>query len=112
MDKSDYWIEAVLSALDAVDKLELFTESELKLIAEDIATSADQESMAYGSSVAENPLTNEIKELKEKHKQELHQFEQRDEIFRKYVADRHGPYVSVNDVYTENGSVYYDRKGL
>lgn len=112
MDKLEYWIEAVEFALEDIGKVNILSREDLKIFAQSIVTSADQESMAYGSCVADNPLINEIEKLNEKHKIEMDKMEKRELIFRKNVADRHGPNVSEKDVYIEHGSVYYDYKGL
>lgn len=109
MEKIDYWIESLECIFEDIGRINVFSTEELKTIAESLIISADQESMAFGCSAAPNPLIQEISDLKKKHEVEMNIMEKRDEIFRKNVADRHGPYVNENDVYIENNTVYFDR---
>lgn len=108
----NYWIEAVESALEDVNKLNMFSNDEIKSLAETLQGSSEQESMAFGTEHIPNPLEAEIRNIKSKHKKEIEQYENREFIFRKNVSDRHGPYVDPGDVYINGNDVVYDRKGL
>ena len=108
----DYWIEAVESALEDVNKLDMFSNDEIKSLAETLQGSSEQESMAFGTEHIPNSLETEIRNIKTKHKKEIEQYENREFIFRKNVSDRHGPYVDPRDVYINGNDVVYDHKGL
>ena len=112
MNKVDYWIEALEFALEDVDRTGAFSTDEIRTLAESLEGSAEQQGMAFGYDAIPNPLIAEIEKLKAAHELEIEQLEKRDYIFRKNVADRHGPYVSVNDVHIDGNDVVYDHKGL
>lgn len=105
-----YWIEAVETALEEIDKLHNFTNAEIKDLAENLQISAEQESMAFGRECIPNPLQTEIQNLKAQHKKEIEVHEHREYIYRKNVSDRHGPRVDPNSVYIERNEVLYDIK--
>lgn len=104
----DYWIEAVESALEDVNKLDMFSNDDIKSLAETLQGSSEQESMAFGTEHIPNPLEAEIRNIKSKHKKEIKQYEKRELVYRQNVADRHGPRVGPNQVYIDGNNVMYD----
>lgn len=106
----NYWVEAVHVALDDVGKLTMFSDEDIKKIAQNIQNSSEQQSMAFGWDLILNPLVDGIQKLKVKHECEIAQHERRDRIFRKNVADRN--HVRIEDVYIQDERVVYDRIGL
>jgi len=111
-NRLNYWIEAVECALEDANKLNMFSNDDIKTLAENISISAEQESMAFGTEHIPNPLETEIQNMKSKHKKEIEQYNHREFIFRKNVSDRHGPYVDPGDVYIDGNNIVYDHKGL
>ena len=85
--KLEYWIEAVMSALDEIDEISLFTDQNIKDLAESMLISAEQEGMAFGYDVIPNPLSTEITKIKEENAREIADWENRDRIYRQSIAD-------------------------
>ena len=108
MNKVDYWIEATEFALEDVDRAGVFSDDEIRTLAKSLEGSAEQQSMAFGCDVAPNPLIAEIERLKAIHKKEMEHMEQRDYIFRKNIARRHGGH-NADNVYIDGDDAVYDR---
>ena len=98
--KLDYWTEAVEVALEDIENN--LSAVDIKSIAESMMISADQQSMAFGSDVADNPLKVEVNNLKTqlKHDQDIN--DTQEQIYRQHIADAH--HVDILDVHIE-----YDR---
>ena len=107
-DILNYWIEAVESALEEVEKLDVFSKEDIINMAETLQISSEQESMAFGTEAIPNPLESEIRNIRSRHEKEISEFEKRDLIFRKNIANRHGPRVGPENVHIEGGNVEYD----
>ena len=60
----NYWIEAVESALEEVGKLTLFSKDDIKILAETLQISSEQQSMMFGYENIPNPLESEIQKIK------------------------------------------------
>jgi len=104
-DKLEYWIESVSSSLEEIDKLDLFTPDDIKLMAESMIISAEQGGMAFGYDAIPNPQTTTIEHLKEAY--ELRE-QARDRIERtltQEIADIRK--ISNNGIYVENNRVKY-----
>lgn len=102
----DYWDDALGCALEAVGKFEALTRDERRQVAESLATSAENQSMAFGHDCIPNPKDSEIASLKTQHEREIAEWEAADLAYRTSVARRRG--VEPNDVYIRNGRVVYD----
>ena len=100
--KLEYWIEAVESALEAIET-DLSVE-DITSIAEDMLISAEQEGMAFGHDAIANPLQTEIDQMKARFKQEEERWERRDWIYRESIATR--ARVKPEDVYIQYDTVY------
>lgn len=104
-DKLEYWIESVSSSLEEVDKLDLFTPDDIKLMAESMIISAEQEGMASGYDAIPNPQATTIEHLKEIH--ELRE-QARDRIERTLTQEiANIRKIRNNGIYVENGIVKY-----
>ena len=104
-DILEYWIESIESLLDEMDKLDLFTSDDTKLMAEALIITAEQESMAFGYDAIPNPQATVIEHLKELHELRNAKLERENDILRQTLAD--AKKLRVNDIYVENGQVKY-----
>ena len=104
----DYWIEAVETVLEDMDKYTLFAPGDIKYMAEGIQGYAEQESMAFGTEFIPNPMETEISKLKAEHEKEIERFESDELLYRTNIANRYGPSVSAGNVYTRNGYIVID----
>lgn len=100
----DYWIEAIETSLEDMGKLTDFSNVEIRSMAEDMYTSADCQNMAFGSNMAENPLTEEIKELQNKYNKATNESDDRERILLDYIARGHND-LSVSIKY---GQVWFE----
>lgn len=85
----EYWIEAVETSLEDAGKLTDFSKTEIRSMAEDMCTSAECQNMAFGSNMAENPLTVEIKELQKKYNNANNESNDRERILFDYITNGH-----------------------
>jgi len=104
----NYWIEAVESALEEVGKLTLFSKDDIKILAETLQISSEQQSMMFGYENIPNPLESEIQKIKSEFEKKITKLEQNDLVYRKNVADRHG--VNPEQVYLDGENVMYDKR--
>lgn len=102
----NYWIEAVESALEEIDKLSYFSNKEIKTLAETLCISSEQQSLAFGYEHIPNPLEAEIIKIKSEYNHKIEILERNDLIYRKNVANRHG--INAENVYIKDEIVMYD----
>lgn len=82
----EYWIEAVETSLEDAGKLADFSKVEIRSMAEDMYNSADCQDMVFGCNVGENPLIEEIKELKHKCNKTKNESDDRERILFDHIT--------------------------
>lgn len=108
-DVLEYWIESVSASLEEIDKLDLFTPDDIKLMAEAMIISADQESMAFGYDAIPNPQSTMIEHLKEIHELREQARDHTERILTQKIVDIKK--LNSHDIYVENGMVKYFIRG-
>ncbi len=103
----NYWIEAVETALEEVNKIGLFSREEIKTLSETLQISSEQQSMAFGYENIPNLLESEIQKIKSEYELKIAKIEQDLFVYRKNVADRHK--INPENVYLDGNNVMYDR---
>jgi glycine/D-amino acid oxidase-like deaminating enzyme len=101
----EYWIESVSTSLEEMDKLDLFTPDDIKLMAEAMIISADQEGMAFGYDAIPNPQLTAIEFLEELYESRNKVWERNEAAFIREIANVRN--ISTNGIYVENGKVKY-----
>lgn len=88
--KFDYWQEALNVALEDIDKFDVLTDDEKKIVAESLVTSSECESMCYYTPSSRDIENSEITNLKKRIKELEQEVNTIRTDFKKNVAMRRG----------------------
>lgn len=102
--KLEYWIETVKSSFDENGICATF--DIIEKVATDMLNSSECQSMAFPTPDSPKE-SSQVTALKKKHAEDIKEYERRESIFIKSVANRRG--VDASDVYIEGDSVMYKK---
>jgi len=107
MNREEYWIEAISTALEEQNKLHLFTSMELKNIAYDIQASHENIGQAFYVPTGKTEDIDKIKRENRELRYEVACLKKQVYIYRDSVARRRK--VPIEDVEIDDGIVIYGR---